>query len=74
MIVGFPARPRGGLWDNPDFLRLWAAQSLSAVGTRFTREGLPIIAALWNRDELHSTRSGTSVAGGCTVMRGAAVR
>ncbi|MXQ14575.1 MFS transporter [Microvirga makkahensis] len=40
------ARPRGGLWDNPDFLRLWAAQSLSAIGTRFTREGLPIIAAL----------------------------
>ncbi|KLK92166.1 hypothetical protein AA309_16855 [Microvirga vignae] len=40
-------RPRGGrLWNNPDFLRLWAAQSLSAIGTRFTREGLPIIAAL----------------------------
>lgn len=46
MIAGFLARPRGGLWENPDFLRLWAAQSLSAVGTRFTREGLPIIAAL----------------------------
>jgi predicted MFS family arabinose efflux permease len=39
-------RPRGGLWDNPDFMRLWAAQSLSAIGARFTREGLPIIAAL----------------------------
>jgi len=37
---------RGGLWRNPDFMRLWAAQSLSAVGARFTREGLPIIAAL----------------------------
>jgi len=46
MIAGFMARPRGGLWDNPDFLRLWAAQGLSAIGTRFTREGLPIIAAL----------------------------
>ena len=37
---------RGGLWRNPDFMRLWAAQSLSAVGARFPREGLPIIAAL----------------------------
>ncbi|WP_157961303.1 MFS transporter [Microvirga flavescens] len=27
-------------------MKLWAAQSLSAVGTRFTREGLPMIAAL----------------------------
>jgi predicted MFS family arabinose efflux permease len=46
MLAGFITRPQGGLWDNPDFLRLWAAQGLSAVGTRFTREGLPIIAAL----------------------------
>lgn len=46
MAAGFLARPRSGLWDNSDFLRLWAAQSLSAIGTRFTREGLPIIAAL----------------------------
>ena len=27
-------------------MRLWTAQTLSAIGTRFTREGLPIIAAL----------------------------
>jgi MFS family permease len=46
MIAALIRRPRGGLWDNPDFMRLWAAQTLSAVGTRFTREGLPIIAAL----------------------------
>ncbi|HZH09259.1 MAG TPA: MFS transporter [Microvirga sp.] len=46
MFASLLTRPRGGLWDNPDFLRLWAAQSLSAIGTRFTREGLPIIAAL----------------------------
>lgn len=39
-------RRSGELWRNPDFLKLWAAQSLSAVGTRFTREGLPMIAAL----------------------------
>jgi len=46
MIAALVRRPSGGLWSNPDFLRLWAAQSLSAVGTRFTREGLPIIAAM----------------------------
>lgn len=39
-------RPSGSLWHNPDFMRLWAAQSLSAIGARFTREGLPMIAAL----------------------------
>lgn len=39
-------RPKDGLWQNPDFMRLWGAQTLSAIGTRFTREGLPIIAAL----------------------------
>ncbi|MBF9232954.1 MFS transporter [Microvirga alba] len=39
-------KPSGHLWHNPDFMKLWAAQSLSAVGTRFTREGLPMIAAL----------------------------
>ncbi|EIM25293.1 MFS transporter [Microvirga lotononidis] len=38
--------PETGLWQNPDFLRLWGAQTLSAIGSRFTREGLPIIAAL----------------------------
>ncbi len=46
MAIGLIYRPRGGLWENPDFLHLWGAQALSAIGTRFTREGLPIIAAL----------------------------
>ncbi|MCB8819068.1 MFS transporter [Microvirga rosea] len=41
----------GPLRHNPDFMKLWAAQSLSAVGTRFSREGLPMIAALL----LHAT-------------------
>ncbi|MBM6593765.1 MFS transporter [Microvirga pudoricolor] len=45
-MAGWIRRPGGALWHNPDFLKLWAAQSLSAVGSRFTREGLPMIAAL----------------------------
>jgi MFS family permease len=33
-----------GLWDHTDFLRLWAAQAISAFGSRITRTALPIIA------------------------------
>src|SRR3954465_14151656 len=35
---------RTGLWAHPDFLRLWSAQSISAIGSRVTRTALPIIA------------------------------
>jgi len=33
-------------WDNRDFVKLWAAQGVSAFGARITREGLPIAAVL----------------------------
>ncbi|AUX44166.1 MFS transporter [Sorangium cellulosum] len=36
--------PRDGLWQHPDFLRLWAAQAVSALGSRVSRTALPIIA------------------------------
>jgi MFS family permease len=32
------------LWRHADFLRLWAAQAVSAFGSRITRTALPIIA------------------------------
>ncbi len=32
------------LWRHADFRRLWAAQAVSAVGSRITRTALPIIA------------------------------
>jgi len=38
--------PTGSLWRHGDFLRLWSAQSVSAVGARITREGLPLAAVL----------------------------
>ncbi len=38
--------PSGGLWRHADFLKLWAAQSLSALGSRITRTALPMIAIL----------------------------
>jgi Na+/melibiose symporter-like transporter len=34
----------GSLWRHRDFLRLWAAQAISAYGSRITRTALPIIA------------------------------
>lgn len=34
------------LWRNPDFLRLWAAQFGSAIGSRITRTALPMLAML----------------------------
>jgi Na+/melibiose symporter-like transporter len=40
-----PAPPRG-LWSNPDFLKLWTAQTISELGSRITREGLPLTAVL----------------------------
>jgi Na+/melibiose symporter-like transporter len=35
---------RTGLWRHADFMRLWAAQAVSAFGSRITRTALPIIA------------------------------
>lgn len=35
---------RRGLWGHADFMRLWAAQTISAFGSRITRTALPIIA------------------------------
>ncbi len=38
--------PAGGLWRHPGFLRLWAAQIVSAFGSRITRTALPAVAIL----------------------------
>ncbi len=38
--------PDGGLWRHADFLRLWGAQAVSAVGNRVTRTTLPVLAVL----------------------------
>ena len=35
---------RASLWRHADFLRLWAAQAISAYGSRITRTALPIVA------------------------------
>ena len=35
-----------GLWNNSDFVKLWSAQVVSQLGSRITREGLPLAAVL----------------------------
>ena len=34
------------LWRSPDFLKLWTGQTISEMGSRITREGLPLTAVL----------------------------
>ncbi|MBI3683939.1 MAG: hypothetical protein HY235_26495 [Acidobacteria bacterium] len=34
------------LWRDRDFLKLWAGQTISEIGSRITREGLPLTAVL----------------------------
>ena len=36
----------GGLWRNPEFLKLWTGQAISQIGSRISREGLPLTAWL----------------------------
>ncbi len=44
---GLAARLRlGGLWRHPDFMRLWAGQTVSQLGSTITREALPYTAIL----------------------------
>lgn len=38
------SEPPASLFRNPDFMRLWVAQGVSALGGRFTRTALPIVA------------------------------
>ena len=35
-----------GLWQQPEFMKLWAGQTISEFGSRITREALPYTAAL----------------------------
>jgi predicted MFS family arabinose efflux permease len=39
-------RRTNGLWCQPDFLRLWGGQTISELGSRITRDGLPLVALL----------------------------
>lgn len=38
--------PARSLWHHPDFLKLWVGQTISEVGSRVTRDGLPLVAVM----------------------------
>jgi MFS family permease len=46
-----PRRPTGGLWDHPDFLKLWTGQSISELGSQISQLAIPWLAAVG----LHAT-------------------
>ncbi len=37
---------KAGLWRQPDFMKLWAGQTISVLGSNISREGLPYVAVL----------------------------
>jgi MFS family permease len=39
-------RPRGRLWAQPEFLKLWAGQSVSVVGDQISGLAIPLLAVL----------------------------
>ena len=45
----------GSFWLNPDFKRLWLGQRVSAFGSPFTREGLPLVAVITLSTSAHQS-------------------
>src|SRR2546425_92732 len=47
-VTGAHVQPaaRAGLWRNPEFLKLWAGQTISTVGSGVTSSALPLTAVL----------------------------
>jgi predicted MFS family arabinose efflux permease len=43
---GKPKSRFGGLWRHPDFMKLWAGQTISELGSRITRDGVPLTAVI----------------------------
>ena len=39
-------RPAGALWSNADFVKLWAGQSISELGSQVSQLAIPIVAAI----------------------------
>jgi predicted MFS family arabinose efflux permease len=44
--VHFMAKRRSGLWQRPDFMKLWIGQTISAFGSRISRDAIPLTAFL----------------------------
>jgi MFS family permease len=57
-------RPRGELWQRPDFLRLWGAQSVSQLGSQVSGLAIPLAAVL----VLHASAFQVSVLGAVDTL------
>ena len=53
------ARPTGGLWAHPDFMKLWTGQSISEFGSQISQLAIPLLALL----ALHASTFEFSVLG-----------
>lgn len=42
----FLRRPRGGLWEHRDFLKLWSGQTISEFGSQVSQIAIPTVAVL----------------------------
>jgi MFS family permease len=65
-VVAEPASRRRSLWTNLDFVKLWSGQTISGLGSRITREGIPLTAVI----VLHA---GTMQMGFLSALGGAAM-
>jgi MFS family permease len=41
-----PRRPTGALWSHPDFVKMWAGQSISELGSQVSQLAIPWLAAV----------------------------
>jgi MFS family permease len=45
-MTDLPSSPTRSLWSHADFMRLWVGQTISELGSRITRDGLPLLAVI----------------------------
>jgi predicted MFS family arabinose efflux permease len=70
-ITNVEAKSRkGSLWRHPDFLKLWTGQTISELGSRITREGLPLTAVLVLGAQPSQMGFMTAVGAGATLLFG----
>jgi predicted MFS family arabinose efflux permease len=60
----------GGLWRDADFLKLWTGQTISELGSRITRDGLPLTAVLVLGADPRQMGFMTAVGAACTLVFG----
>ena len=54
-------RPRGGLWEHGDFLKLWSGQTISEFGSQVSQIAIPTVAVLTLRASAFEVAALTTV-------------